>query len=224
MATEPQDTAKMETVPPEGGRREVSGRQVAIALGAILVLLALFWFFFLRGGDDATEEIATPPTSPGVTTPPPEEGVGGGGGNGGDGGGKPPVKTFEVFASRDPFDPLLTADAGGETGDTGDTGDTGEEPTDTGEEPTDTDGDGDIDDDDAPPGGTDGETVEGHSVSVIAITENGASIQVDDVVYEVGEGETFAENFELLSTSGECATVLYGDDQFTVCEGEEILK
>ena len=224
MATEPEDTARIETASSEKTRREVSGRQVAIILGAILVLLALFWFFFLRGGDDATEDLASPPTGPEVTTPAPTDEPGRGGKGEGKDDGKPPVETFEVFASRDPFEPLLTVDQGGggttDTGDTGETGDTG----DTGGEPTDTDGDGDIDEDDGAPPDSGDETVEGHRVQVIAITENGASIQVNDTVYEVSQGEQFAENFELLSTSGECATVLFGDDQFTVCEGEEILK
>ena len=43
-------------------------------------------------------------------------------------------------------------------------------------------------------------------------------------MHTVAEGEVFAENFKFLSVSGECATMLFGDDQFTLCEGEEILK
>jgi hypothetical protein len=51
-----------------------------------------------------------------------------------------------------------------------------------------------------------------------------AQIQVDGTVYTVDEGETFADNFQLVDASGECATMLFGDDEFTLCEGEEILK
>jgi hypothetical protein len=51
-----------------------------------------------------------------------------------------------------------------------------------------------------------------------------AQVEVDGTVYTVSEGEVFADNFELVSASGECATMLFGDDQFTLCEGEEILK
>jgi hypothetical protein len=43
-------------------------------------------------------------------------------------------------------------------------------------------------------------------------------------VYTAQEGETFADSFQLVSASGRCATMLFGDDQFTLCEGEEILK
>ena len=200
---------------------------------AALVLLALFWFFFLRGGDEPSGDALPPPPDPAVT----DTDVDGDGGNvkgdgkGGDGPGDGPVETTEVFAPRDPFKPLLTS-GGGETstdttGDTtdvtGDTTDTTADPDGTIEDPTDPDSD---DGTDGNGGG--GENVEGHTVELVGINGDGkdatAQIQVDDTIYTVEEGETFAENFELLSTSSECATVLYGDDQFTVCEGEEILK
>ncbi|MEA2460209.1 MAG: hypothetical protein QOH90_386 [Actinomycetota bacterium] len=51
-----------------------------------------------------------------------------------------------------------------------------------------------------------------------------AQIQVDGIVYTVDQGETFAGNFQLLSASGGCVSMLFGDDQFSLCEGEEILK
>ena len=87
-------------------------------------------------------------------------------------------------------------------------------------------------DGDAPPSdtdpGTDGETVGDHRVKVVDVyTQNGrdrAQIQVDGTVYTVDEGEEFADNFRLVSASGRCATILFGDDEFTLCEGEEILK
>jgi hypothetical protein len=58
-------------------------------------------------------------------------------------------------------------------------------------------------------------------------TEGGrerAEVQVDDTVYTVDVGEEFADSFKLLSTSGRCASLLFGDDQFSLCEGQEILK
>ena len=100
--------------------------------------------------------------------------------------------------------------------------------TDTG---TDTGDDGDTfgaDDGTTPEGGDggEGESVGGHRVRVVDVFPNGrrAQIQVDGTVYTVDEGEVFAENFQLVSASGECATMLFGDDEFTLCEGEEILK
>ena len=225
MATEP-------TEPQEVSGRQVSPRQVALVVGGAVLLLALFWFLFLRGGGDPADDVVAPPPPVETTSPdlPPD-------GPDTDPDDKPPVETFEVFASRDPFEPLLSAE--GEGGGTTDDGTTDDGATDEGA--TDTDGDGDVDEDDQPTDGGDvdgdgdvdgtdepDETVEGHRVELVGITGRGddasAQIQVDDTIYTVAPGETFAENFKLLSTSGECATVLYGDDQFTICEGEEILK
>jgi hypothetical protein len=77
-------------------------------------------------------------------------------------------------------------------------------------------------------GNAPGDRIEGHRVRVVDVFREGegrrAQIQIDDTVYTVDRGERFAQNFQLLSTSGDCATMLYGDDEFTLCEGEEILK
>lgn len=219
----------------EDTKKEASRRQIAMIVGVAVLLLVLFWFLFLRGGgeDAPTDQTLPAPPAPTVTDIPGPEGDGEGGK--GDKPGDGPVETTEVFASRDPFKPLLTTGGSGET-----TDDTGEitDTTDTGDASTDTDDTGTIEDpggttDDPDPdgdgNGSDGDqNVEGHTVQLIGINGSGddatAQIQVDDTIYTVQEGETFADNFELLSTSGECATVLFGDDQFTVCEGEEILK
>ena len=45
-----------------------------------------------------------------------------------------------------------------------------------------------------------------------------AQVEVDGKVYNVSEGEKFAGGqFKLISISGDCATFLYGDEQFTLC-------
>lgn len=98
------------------------------------------------------------------------------------------VETFEVFASRDPFAPLV-GDKEGEAG-------------------------GMVDED-------------ANAVRLVDAADDGvagAQVEVNGTVHTIAEGETFAENFKLLSVSGDCASILYGDDQFTICEGEEILK
>jgi hypothetical protein len=135
------------------------------------------------------------------------------------------VENFELFAPRDPFEPLVTAGGAAVGGDGTTGGDTTDDGTDgdgtdgTGTDGTGTDGTGD---------GTGGEDVGGHRVRVIDVyRENGrdrAQIQVDGTVYTVDEGEDFADNFRLVNASGRCATMLFGDDEFTLCEGEEILK
>ncbi|HET7483450.1 MAG TPA: hypothetical protein VFK89_11375, partial [Actinomycetota bacterium] len=139
--------------------------------------------------------------------------------------GNGPVENFEVFAPRDPFEPLISATGGGSGTTTGDTtGGTGTGTGGTGGTAT---------------GGTGGTATGGtsdngtqqvgrHRVRVIDVfRQDGhdrAQVQVDDTVYTVDEGEDFADNFRLVSASGSCATLLFGDDEFTLCEGEEILK
>lgn len=222
----------MATPPEIQEARNVNNTQIALAAGGVLVLLVVLWFVFLRGGgeDPALETAPAPPPVEVDTAPVPPIDTGGGKGDG-----KGPVETFEVFAPKDPFKPLVTAQTGTDPGTTPtdgidadgdgqiDTGTgTGTDPgTGTGTDPGTGTGTGTN-------GGGGGENVGGHRVSLVDVfrAEGGqrAQVQVDGTVYTVDEGERFAENFQLLSVNGECATMLYGDDQFTLCEGEEILK
>ena len=192
--------------------RNVSGAQVALVLLGLIALLGVLWFLFLRGGDDTDEAVAPVPTPVASETVPgpsdPEESREGGN-----------VETFEIFAPKDPFEPLIFAGGGG-----------GAAPADGGPgSPGETAGEGDGGDTTpGAPGGNGGDSIGGHRVRLIDVfSEAGrdrAQIQVDGTVYTVDVGEIFADNFELISVSGGCATVLFGDDQFTICEGEEILK
>ncbi len=52
----------------------------------------------------------------------------------------------------------------------------------------------------------------------------GVVVRVDETIYEVRAGETFAGNFQVISVEPPCATLLFGDDAFTLCEGETTLK
>jgi hypothetical protein len=54
--------------------------------------------------------------------------------------------------------------------------------------------------------------------------ERKATITVNGTGYNVAEGETFGRRFRLLDISGRCATMLFGDSRFTLCEGERIRK
>ena len=189
-------------------RRGVTGTQVALLVGGLVLILALVWFFVLRGGDEPADTVPSTSTEAPDLAPDDEPQAGA------KEPAKPqkrPVETFELFASKDPFEPLIDPTAA-TTGTT--TGTT--IGTTTGTTTGDTSGD------------SGGETVGGHSVRLVDVfVDNGsprAQVEVDGTVYTVSEGEVFAENFELVSASGECATMLFGDDQFTLCEGEEILK
>lgn len=214
MATTPEGLEPPATDP----ERRVSPAQLLLVLGSLLLVLALLWFFVLRS-DGEVEDTAVAPSPVTEETPEPEETA------------KAPTKrspveTFEVFAPKDPFDPLISASAGGSEGTGGATAttitsgtatgtSTGTTTTETGTTTTTTTS-------------AEGENVGGHRVRVVDVFsadgQRRAQVQVDGTVYTVDEGERFASNFQLLSTTGRCATMLYGDDEFTLCEGEEILK
>ena len=204
----------MATTPEEvGARRSVSGAQAALLVVGLVALLGVLWFVFLRGGSEEaalTPPATTPAPAPEVSEEPTAEKPG-----------KGPIETFEVFAPKDPFKPLISAASAGTT--TAGAPATTENGSDPGGGPVgQPSGGSDIS------GGSGGDSVGGHRVRLIdTFTRNGetqARVQVDGTVYTVGEGERFAENFEVLSISGECASLLFGDDQFSLCEGEEILK
>jgi hypothetical protein len=189
-------------------------RALAI-FGGIAGAAAILWLLVLRpGGEEAPEVVA--PTAPQPTTettepprtPPPDDGIG-------------------VIGQRDPFDPLIQPAAGGGGGPGGDGDGTG------GDGGVDGDGDGGADGDEgeptvspAPPAGEPGDesasTVGGHTVVLLGIFEQGgepvAQVDVDGSVHIVEVGETFADNFELMAISGDCATFLFGDQSFTLCE------
>ena len=220
MATRPEDLEPAATEPD----RRFSPAQIALAILAALLVLLLIWFLFLRTGDEDAEVSA--PAAPAPTVSPEEEEEAEAPRR------RRPVETFEVFAPKDPFDPLISASAGttgGDTSGTTDDGTTDDGTTDDGATTT-TDGTGNTGTTTTTTNssGNGGENVGGHRVRVIDVFEEGgngrAQVQVDGTVYTVDEGDRFARTFQLLSTSEECATMLHGDDEFTLCEGEEILK
>ena len=202
-------------------------KQKAMLAALAVVLLALVYFLFLKG-DGGSQEVP-PASAPGPALaqteedpfePDPGEA------------GSQPVETFEVFASRDPFEPVVegaSSDEGNTSGDelaqadgSGNNEGSGNNGTQEPDDPT--LGEGEI----ATGAKANQDEVQGHSVKLIDVFREGgegrAQVQVDSTGYTVTPDEVFAENFQLVSTSGTCATMLYGDDQFTLCEGEEILK
>ena len=136
-----------------------------------------------------------------------------------------PPETFELFESKDPFRPLVVAGTGGggsgtgTTGGTtggGTTGGTGATPSPT---PATSPGPG-AGGAPAPAGGQPVELLD-------VIDDEGtakAQVKVGDTVHTVATGETFASTFKVLSISGTCATMLNGDDKFTLCKGEQVVK
>jgi hypothetical protein len=71
-------------------------------------------------------------------------------------------------------------------------------------------------------------SVGGQRVALVHVyTKNGkqyAQTKVGDKVYSPLVGEVFGGNYKLLATSGKSATYLFGDEQFSLSEGQEVLK
>ncbi len=137
-----------------------------------------------------------------------------------------PPESFDVFATRNPFEPVIqitpTVPPGGTT------------PT-TVPGATTTPGGGT-----ATPGGTgtSGGTgggsfdpVTGQPVALLDVFVDSdgttkARVQVGSTVYTVAEGDTFATSYRLVSldaTTG-CGQFLFGDAPFELCEGEQVIK
>ncbi len=68
----------------------------------------------------------------------------------------------------------------------------------------------------------------GTRVQLIAITDVGgvlrATVIVDSTTYDVGEGDTFAGSFMVVSLDTDSGVFLYGDNAFELSVGQEILK
>jgi hypothetical protein len=173
-----------------------------VTIGGIVVgvLLAGFVLFsLLGGGEEALPPL--PPTTPGAPSPTPSPGPGG-----------PPIQSF---TGRDPFSvpPALSPSPSP----TAPGGSPGAPP------PPNGDANGGTDTP-APtaPGGGSSQNVGGSTVVLLDIFERDGAmrvqVEVDGTVFNVGIGEPFAGGrFELRSVSGNCATFLFGDEQFTLC-------
>lgn len=173
----------------ERDRRTVTigGVIVGVLLGGFLL------FSVLGGGEEPFPPI--PDTPPPPTSPSPSPGGGG-----------PPIQSF---TGRDPFSippalsPSPSPTAPGGTPSPGD-GTTSPTPSPTA------------------PGGGSSRNVGGSTVVLLDIFErDGATrvqVEVDGTVFDVGIGEQFASGrFELRSVGDNCATFLFGDEQFTLC-------
>lgn len=128
------------------------------------------------------------------------------------------IETFEVFGAKNPFERPLAVEAPPFAGDL---------PPEDGEAPD----PGDTGDGGAPPPTTEFAPERGTRVQLREIydIESGtvATIVVDGTAYEeVGEGETFASTFQVVSldVGTGCGTFLMGDVDFDLCVGQEILK
>lgn len=66
---------------------------------------------------------------------------------------------------------------------------------------------------------------DGTSVKIVDVAEDATvDVDIDGRIFHVTKGDRFARNFRLLFTNHKCVSMLFGDDQFSICEGEEALK
>jgi hypothetical protein len=189
-------------------------RRALIIFGSVTGAALLLWVLVLRGGGEGPTEEAQPTPTPTISPlPTPRE---------------TPSPGVAILGGRDPFEPLITPGGGGGPTTSPPTGTTPPPTGPTSPPPTTPTVSPPPSPPETPPGGT-STKVGGHTVVLLSIFElNGeqmAQIEVDGEVCTVGEGQVFNEecevgqgNFKLVSIQGTCATFLFGDERFTLCE------
>jgi hypothetical protein len=172
-------------------------RNLLIVLGVIVLAAGGFFLFTSLGGEEEQTAPTPVPSLPPIEATPGMEA------------GEPPSeapRVFRFFGGRDPFVPLIVAEAGVGGAETA--------PAETGEavEPVPEGAEEEQEDQ----GGFTG----GKMVTVIDVIDaDTVQVEVEGQTYTVDEGEEFAENFEVASVSGSCARFLFGDESFTLCKG-----
>ena len=196
-------------------------RRALIFLGAFLAV-ALVLFFVVRplllGDDSPGDKQALPPP---VTTGAPATGTTTTTAQ------SAPEETFEVFGTKNPFQPPNGTGAGAGGGTTGTTapgggGATGGTGGGTATTIPATDGAG---------GASGAGTAPRASqrVALLDIYQLGgatvADVRVNSTVYtQLAPGEEFAGSYKVVSLEGTCGSFLFGDERFRLCKGEEVLK
>ena len=215
----------------DGGRNRRILVLAGIAVALVLAVVVLPGLLFGGGeGEDDFDDF--PPVAQGVTTTTSVPG-------------EVPAETFESFSDKNPFAPLVTIAV--PTSDVGQSTDSTSTPSTTipdggsfpfpseGPTPTFPPDDGGSDG-----GGTTPTTAAGppppparqpDRVSLLEVfTDQGgtvvASVRVNDVTHQVGEGAEFATSYRVLDLDigTRCGQFLFGDDRFGLCEGDETLK
>lgn len=181
------------------------GRRQKTLAGVLagLVVLAILFLLLSGGGGGTIEGVNSPPvvrTSPSPsansTTPP---------------------ETGQAFEGKDPFQPLVVSvpGTGGTGGTTGGTtgGSTGPTPT--------------------PTGSITGVNGGNNSSSAVTVTlidirkQSGklvATVDVNGKDFTASQGQTFDDNFRVLSLSSSCGTFVFGDERFSLCIGQQVNK
>ena len=139
--------------------------------------------------------------------------------------------TYDVFLARDPFESIRPPEPVAADPD---------DPNATDPTTNDTTSNGTTDPDPSTPDTKDPAAADGACVTgteavcdgiVLVLQDVGATsvtVEVNGVSYAVALGDSFAQNFQLLSIEGECVNVLYlnGDEAevFRLCDGDVVAK
>jgi hypothetical protein len=131
--------------------------------------------------------------------------------------GRRQVETTKVFASKDPFKPLVDTESVAMTKPR-----VSSTPSTGGRNESTAFAKGDRSSESR---GEQSRTKAGATVHVVQVVDGAsARVQIDGTTYEPRKGQLFANNFKLISLKRDCTTMLYGDEQFTLCVGEEAVK
>jgi len=133
--------------------------------------------------------------------------------------------SFEVFATRDPFEPPFNPTPTSPPDTTPNTGAGSVAP------PTEPSGGGKGSTPATPPA-TEAPSFDpgaGESIAVLDVyTDTSgtpqARVRVGSTVFTVGVGDTFATSYKVVSLDEPCGKFLFGDSPFQLCEGEETIK
>jgi hypothetical protein len=180
-------------------------RALVIVVGILVVLVVAF--LLLSGGGGTIEGVTSPPVT--VRSPSPSANA------------TSPPETGQSFEGKDPFQPLVVSAPGGSTGGTtggttgGSTGGSTGNPAPT---PT-----GSITGVNGGNSGTPSTTVTLIDIRKVS-GKLVATVDVDGKDYNAGVGQTFAQNFRVLSLNTSCGTFVFGDERFSLCKGQEINK
>jgi hypothetical protein len=190
--------------------RTNSRRHPGLLIAAVVAAVAVTWLLFDRGSGSVASSPTTVPLSSALGQEEDDSSIGA---RTHIARTKTPVETSKVFASKDPFEPLV------------DIAGTDEAANDTGDRVSTRAGAGKNDKRSTSASESAASRSEGTSVSVVDVGK-GATVDVDveGRVLRVTKGDRFARNFKLLFVDGKCVSMLFGDDQFSICEGEEVLK
>jgi hypothetical protein len=226
----------------ESTGQAASKKQLIIVAVALATLLGVVYFMFLRGGEEPASSAAPAPsgeTNPAEEEPsenkkdeteaPKKNNLG-------------PVETSEVFGGKDPFEPVIDLTPVVAAADTGDaTTDATTPTTDDGTTTTPTapttpttpappvtppPDDDDDDDDDV--------DKTGYVVKLIRISSAGGTRTAhvktvkraswDEQHHQLEDGDRFRNHFKITSIDNQCATFMFDQEWFSLCEGQRVIR